>query len=111
MSDTKKTLTVGSKNYSFFSLKEAKNKGLADIDKLPKSLKVLLENILRKQSEPNVSWDDATAINEWVKNKKSDKEINYFPARVVMQDFTGVPAVVDLAACREGMVKLGGKVE
>ena len=111
MSDTKKTLQVGSKNYSFFSLEEAKKKGLGDIDKLPRSLKVLLENILRKQDDPNVSWDDAVAINDWVKTQKSDKEINYFPARVVMQDFTGVPAVVDLAACREGMVKLGGKVE
>lgn len=111
MSDTKKTLTVGPKNYSFFSLNEAKNKGLTNIDKLPKSLKVLLENILRKQSDPNVSWDDALAVNEWANDQKSDKEINYFPARVVMQDFTGVPAVVDLAACREGMVKLGGKVE
>jgi len=109
MTDVKKTLNVGSKSYAYYSLKAAKSKGLSEIDRLPKSLKVLLENQLRKQNGQSVTWDDAVAINDWVKSKSSDKEIAYYPARVLMQDFTGVPAVVDLAALREGMVKLGGK--
>lgn len=108
MSKVKKTLTVGSKNYSYYSLKEAKNLGLSEIDRLPKSLKVLLENLLRHENGRDVTFDDAKAINEWAKTKKSDREIAYYPARVLMQDFTGVPAVVDLAAMREAMKKIGG---
>ncbi len=108
MSKTKKTLKVGSKDYTYYSLKEAKNLGLADIDRLPKSLKVLLENLLRHENGRDVTFDDAKAINEWVKTQKSDREIAYYPARVLMQDFTGVPAVVDLAAMREAMKKIGG---
>ncbi|MCK6596456.1 MAG: aconitate hydratase AcnA, partial [Bacteriovoracaceae bacterium] len=108
MSKTKKTLTVGSKNYAYYSLKEAKALGLSDIDKLPKSLKVLLENILRNENGKDVTFDDAKAINDWTATKKSDREISYYPARVLMQDFTGVPAVVDLAAMREAMKKIGG---
>lgn len=108
MSKTKKTLTVGSKNYTYYSLKEAKALGLSDIDKLPKSLKVLLENILRNENGKDVTFDDAKAINDWTATKKSDREISYYPARVLMQDFTGVPAVVDLAAMREAMKKIGG---
>lgn len=109
MSDVKDVLKVEGKEYQIFSLKKAKQKGLAKINGLPKSLKVLLENTLRHQDHPEVSWDDALAIDAWVDKKTSTREINYFPARVIMQDFTGVPAVVDLAAMREGMVKLGGK--
>lgn len=108
MSKVKKTLTVGSKKYTYYSLKEAKNLGLTDIDKLPKSLKVLLENLLRHENGKDVTFADAQAINEWTKTQKSDREIAYYPARVLMQDFTGVPAVVDLAAMREAMKKLGG---
>jgi aconitate hydratase len=108
MSKVKKTLTVGSKNYSYYSLNEAKKLGLTDIDKLPKSLKVLLENLLRHENGKDVTFEDAKAINEWTKTKKSDREIAYYPARVLMQDFTGVPAVVDLAAMREAMKKIGG---
>ncbi|MBC7538370.1 MAG: aconitate hydratase AcnA [Bacteriovorax sp.] len=108
MSKVKKTLTVGSKNYSYYSLKEAKNLGLTEIDKLPKSLKVLLENLLRHENGKDVTFEDAKAINEWTKTQKSDREIAYYPARVLMQDFTGVPAVVDLAAMREAMKKIGG---
>lgn len=108
MSKVKKTLQVGSKNYAYYSLKEAKNLGLTDIDKLPKSLKVLLENLLRHENGKDVTFDDAKAINEWAKTQKSDREIAYYPARVLMQDFTGVPAVVDLAAMREAMKKIGG---
>lgn len=108
MSKFKKTLTVGSKKYAYYSLNEAKLAGLTDIDKLPKSLKVLLENLLRHENGKDVTFDDAKAINEWTKTKKSDREISYYPARVLMQDFTGVPAVVDLAAMREAMKKIGG---
>jgi len=111
MGEFKKTLQVGDQSYSYFSLKAAKEKGLSDIDRLPKSLKVLLENQLRNHDGVNVTFEDAKAINDWVKNKTSDREINYYPARVVMQDFTGVPGVVDLAACREGMVALGGMAQ
>lgn len=108
MSKVKKTLKVGSKNYTYYSLNEAKNLGLTDIDKLPKSLKVLLENLLRHENGKDVTFEDAKAINEWAKNQTSDREIAYYPARVLMQDFTGVPAVVDLAAMREAMRTLGG---
>ena len=108
MSKVKKTLKVGNLNYSYYSLKEAKNLGLTDIDKLPKSLKVLLENLLRHENGKDVTFEDARAINEWAKTQKSDREIAYYPARVLMQDFTGVPAVVDLASMREAMKKIGG---
>lgn len=108
MSKVKKTLTVGTKNYSYYSLNEAKKLGLSEIDRLPKSLKVLLENLLRHENGKDVTFEDAKAINEWTKTQKSDREIAYYPARVLMQDFTGVPAVVDLAAMREAMKKIGG---
>ena len=108
MSKVKKTLKVGNKDYAYYSLKEAKNLGLSDIDKLPKSLKVLMENLLRHENGKDVTFEDAKAINEWVKTAKSSREISYYPARVLMQDFTGVPAVVDLAAMREAMKKIGG---
>ncbi len=108
MSKVKKTLTVGSKNYTYYSLKEAKNLGLTDIDKLPKSLKVLMENLLRHENGKDVTFEDAKAINEWAKTQSSEREIAYYPARVLMQDFTGVPAVVDLAAMREAMRTIGG---
>jgi aconitase A len=75
MSKVKKTLSVGSKNYTYYSLKEAKNLGLTDIDRLPKSLKVLLENLLRHENGRDVTFDDAKAINEWAKTQKSDREI------------------------------------
>lgn len=108
MSKVKKTLKVGSKNYTYYSLNEAKNLGLTNIEKLPKSLKVLLENLLRHENGKDVTFEDAKAINDWVTNQSSDREIAYYPARVLMQDFTGVPAVVDLAAMREAMRTLGG---
>lgn len=108
MSKVKATLDAGSKTYNIFSLAKAQAEGLKDIDKLPKSLKVLLENLLRHENGSTVTWEDIQAINDWTINKKSTREIAYHPARVVMQDFTGVPAVVDLAAMREAMVTLGG---
>jgi aconitate hydratase len=108
VSKVKKTLQVGSKSYSYYSLKEAKNLGLKDIDNLPKSLKVLLENLLRHENGRDVTFEDAMAINDWMATQKSTREIAYYPARVLMQDFTGVPAVVDLAAMREAVKKIGG---
>lgn len=111
MSKTKTTLAVGNKNYQIYSLKKAKELGLSNIDKLPRSMKVLLENLLRHENGTTVVWDDVKAVDQWAIDKKSDREIAYHPARVVMQDFTGVPAVVDLAAMREAMKTLGGDVE
>ena len=109
--NVKKKLNVGGRDYSIFSLKEAKSLGLSNIDKLPKSLKVLMENLLRKKDVTSVKWEDAEALNEWANTGSLKRDISYYPTRVLMQDFTGVPAVVDLAALREGMVKLGGKAE
>lgn len=108
MGKFKKTLEVGKNSYSIFSLEEAKKQGLSNIDKLPKSMKILLENLLRNEDGKNVTFDDIKALNDWADKKTSTREIAYYPARVVMQDFTGVPGVVDLATMREGMVTLGG---
>ncbi|MBT3583602.1 MAG: aconitate hydratase AcnA [Halobacteriovoraceae bacterium] len=108
MSNVKSTLKVGNKNYAYFSLAKAKEGGLSKIDQLPRSLKVLLENLLRHENGTTVTRDDIVGINDWVDTKSSTQEIAYHPARVVMQDFTGVPAVVDLAAMREAMKTLGG---
>ena len=105
---TKSQLNIGGKNYSYFSIKKAAEKGLKNIDQLPKSLKVILENLLRHENGSTVVWDDISAIDQWVNDKKSNREIAYHPARVVMQDFTGVPAVVDLAAMREAIERIGG---
>ena len=103
---TRQTLKVGDKTYDYFSLKEAEKK-IGDISKLPYSLKVLLENLLRFEDGRSVTQDDIQAVADWQKTKTSDREIAYRPARVLMQDFTGVPAVVDLAAMREAMTTLG----
>src|SRR5450432_4254695 len=86
----------------------AEKNGLAGISTLPFSMKVLLENLIRFEDGRTVKKDDIKAIAEWVKKRSSEREIAFRPARVLMQDFTGVPAVVDLAAMREAMVKLGG---
>ncbi|WLI14527.1 MULTISPECIES: aconitate hydratase AcnA [Pseudomonas] len=104
---TLKTLQVDDKTYHYFSLPEAA-KSLGDLDKLPMSLKVLLENLLRWEDEKTVTGADLKAIAAWLKERRSDREIQYRPARVLMQDFTGVPAVVDLAAMRAAMAKAGG---
>ncbi|WP_028621433.1 aconitate hydratase AcnA [Pseudomonas sp. Ant30-3] len=102
-----KTLQVDDKTYHYFSLPDAA-KSLGDLDKLPMSLKVLLENLLRWEDEKTVTGADLRAIAAWLKERRSDREIQYRPARVLMQDFTGVPAVVDLAAMRAAMAKAGG---
>ncbi len=103
---TRKTLTVDGENYDYFSLEAAAEK-IGDIARLPYTLKVLLENLLRHEDGRSVKVEDVQAIADWLKEKKSSHEIAYRPARVLMQDFTGVPAVVDLAAMREAMVALG----
>ena len=104
----RKTLTVGTKTYEYFSLPDAEKNGLAGIANLPLSLKVLLENLLRFEDGRSVKADDIRAVAEWLKAKTSTREIAYRPARVLMQDFTGVPAVVDLAAMRDAMRHLNG---
>ncbi len=104
----RRTLQVGNKSYDYFSLKAAQAAGVGDVDHLPYSLKVLLENLLRNEDGFTVFSDDVKAMGEWTKDKKSTREINYYPARVLMQDFTGVPAVVDLAAMRDAMKAVGG---
>ena len=105
----KRTLTVDGKEYTYFSLVEAEKNGLAGISQLPFSLKVLLENLLRFEDGRSVTADDIKAVAAWIDNKGSaGQEIAYRPARVLMQDFTGVPAVVDLAAMRDATANLGG---
>jgi aconitate hydratase len=103
----KKTLEVGGKSYTYFSLPDAEKNGLEGISKLPHSMKVVLENLLRFEDGSTVKKEDILAVAEWLKTRKSDHEISYRPARVLMQDFTGVPAVVDLAAMRDATAKLG----
>ena len=98
-----KKFTVGLKEYSYFDLKEAEKNGLDGVSKLPKSLMVLLENLLRKEDGVAVKKDQILAIKEWLKTKKSETEIAYTPARVLMQDYTGIPAVADLAAMRDAV--------
>src|SRR5665811_79196 len=103
-----KTLQVGSKTYAYFSLPTAERNGLKGISRLPFSMKVLLENLLRNEDGRTVTKDDIKAVAEWLKTKSSEREFAFRPARVLMQDFTGVPAVVDLAAMRDAMESLGG---
>ena len=100
---SKKKLVVGGKSYSIYSLPEAEKNGLQGISQLPKSLKVLLENLLRYEDDLTVDKNQIQAIQEWLKTKKSNTEIAYRPARVLLQDYTGIPAVADLAAMREAV--------
>ena len=109
---SRKTLKVGAKTYAYYSLEAAAQNGLGDISRLPVSLKVLLENLLRFEDGKTVTKDDIKAFAAWLSDKgKAEVEIAYRPARVLMQDFTGVPAVVDLAAMRDAMTKLGGDAQ
>tara|TARA_R110002111_G_scaffold163973_1_gene230188 strand:- start:536 stop:1021 length:486 start_codon:yes stop_codon:yes gene_type:complete len=105
---SRKQLTVKGKTYTYFSLVEAEKNGLSGISRLPFSLKVLLENLLRFEDGRTVSADDIKAMAQWLVEHKSSREIAFRPARVLMQDFTGVPAVVDLAAMRDATAMLGG---
>ena len=108
---TKSTLKVGTKSYVYYSLKKAEKAGLKNIAKLPFSMKVLLENLLRNEDDRAVRKKDIQAIDAWAKKRVSEAEIGFKPARVLMQDFTGVPAVVDLAAMRDGIKALGGDAQ
>ena len=98
-----KKITVNEKEYNYYSLNEAEKNGLEGINKLPKSLKVLLENLLRYEDDLSVTKSQIEAIKNWLKTKKSKTEIAYRPARVLLQDYTGIPAVADLAAMREAV--------
>ncbi|WP_306015160.1 aconitate hydratase AcnA [Oceanicaulis sp. MMSF_3324] len=104
----RREMTVAGKTYTYFDLKEAEQNGLDGVSKLPYTLKVLLENLLRFEDGRTVTKEDIEAVAAWTKTGKSDHEIAYRPARVLMQDFTGVPAVVDLAAMRDATTSLGG---
>ena len=103
----RKTRDVNGKSYVYFSLPDAEKNGLTGISRLPHSMKVVLENLLRFEDGTTVTKKDIEAVAGWLKTRKSTHEISYRPARVLMQDFTGVPAVVDLAALRDGTEKLG----
>jgi aconitate hydratase len=107
----RKTLKVGGRSYTYFSLPQAEKNGLKGISRLPYSMRVLLENLLRHEDGQTVTRDDITAVAAWAKTRTSDREIAFRPARVLMQDLTGVPAVVDLAAMRDAMKNLGGNPE
>uniref|UniRef100_UPI0035659C72 aconitase family protein n=1 Tax=Novosphingobium sp. TaxID=1874826 RepID=UPI0035659C72 len=106
---TRSTMTVGGKEFAYYSLKKASEK-FGDVSRLPFSMKVLLENLLRFEDGGfTVSTDDVKAVVDWQKDPSaSNNEIQYRPARVLLQDFTGVPCVVDLAAMRDAIAKLGG---
>src|ERR1700687_2074325 len=106
-----KTLKVGGKTYVYYSLPTAEKNGLKGISKLPYSMKVLLVNLLRNEDDRTVKKGDIVAVAKWLKKRKLEHEIAFRPARVLMQDFTGVPAVVDLAAMRNAMQALGGDAE
>src|SRR6476619_8057005 len=108
--NTRSTLEVGSKTYAYYSLPKAAE-ALGDISRLPFSMKVLLENLLRFEDGKTVTRDDLQSMVDWQKERKIAREIQYRPARVLMQDLTGVPAVVDLAAMRDAMKTLGGNPE
>ncbi|MDC1143411.1 aconitate hydratase AcnA, partial [Candidatus Pelagibacter sp.] len=101
--NSKSTISISDKDYTYYSIPEAEKNGLAGVSKLPKSLKVLLENLLRYEDDLTVNKSQITAIKDWLKTKKSNTEIAYRPARVLLQDYTGIPAVADLAAMREAV--------
>jgi aconitate hydratase len=98
-----KKISIDNKEYNYYSLSEAEKNGLDGINKLPKSLKVLLENLLRYEDDLSVTKSQIEAIKNWLETKKSKTEIAYRPARVLLQDYTGIPAVADLAAMREAV--------
>jgi len=104
---TRRTLDVGGKSYAYYSIPAAAEQ-IGDVSRLPYSMKVLLENLLRFEDDSTVTVNDIKAFAQWVKDRASEREIQYRPARVLMQDFTGVPCVVDLAAMRDAMTQLGG---
>ncbi|WP_422031851.1 aconitate hydratase AcnA [Roseovarius sp.] len=111
-SKTRTTLTVAGQTVSYYSIAAAEKAGLGDFSRLPAALKVVLENMLRFEDGKTVTTDDIKAFSDWADNGgRANRELAYRPARVLMQDFTGVPAVVDLAAMRDGIVALGGDAQ
>ena len=109
---SRKTLDINGKSIAYYSIPEAQEKGLGDFSRIPAALKVVLENMLRFEDGNTVTVDDIKAFADWAQQGgKNPREIAYRPARVLMQDFTGVPAVVDLAAMRDGIVGLGGDAQ
>src|SRR5512140_308736 len=108
---SQKTLKVGAKTYVYYSLPAAEKNGLKGISKLPYSMKVLLANLLRNEADRSVKKADILAFAQWLRKRKLEHEISFRPPRALMQDFTGVPAVVDVAAMRTAMQALGGDAE
>jgi aconitate hydratase len=108
---TRRTLKINDQEFDYFSLKVAEEAGLKNIAKLPFSLKIILENLLRFEDDHTVTFADIQALATWLENKTSQQEIAYRPARVLMQDFTGVPGIVDLAAMRAAMQAMGGDTQ
>src|SRR3954465_8738061 len=106
--NTRQTFAAGDRRFSFFSLPALEKAGYGGLAPLPYSLKILLENLLRREDGRFVDRDDIETLAQWDLAAKAQKEIAFMPARVLLQDFTGVPAVVDLAAMRDGVVRLGG---
>src|SRR5262245_4228481 len=106
--NTRTSLDAGGEKVDIFSLPALEKAGFASLARLPFSLKILLENLLRREDGRFVDADDIRALAGWDVTSKAQKEIAFTPARVLLQDFTGVPAVVDLAAMRDGIVRLGG---
>jgi len=110
--NTRKSLTADGQTVAYYSIPAAQAAGLGDFSRLPASLKVVLENMLRFEDGKTVTVDDIRAFAEWAaQGGRNPREIAYRPARVLMQDFTGVPAVVDLAAMRDGILGLGGDAQ
>src|SRR5688572_11082457 len=103
----KSTFEVDGKRYTYFSLAALASRGI-NVARLPHSMRILLENLLRNEDGQNVTRREIEAVCNWDAKKEPDTEISFMPARVVLQDFTGVPCVVDLAAMRDAMVRLGG---
>ena len=111
-SKTRKTLSVGAQSVDYYSIPAAQDAGLGDFSKLPAALKVVLENMLRFEDGKTVTVEDIKAFAEWgAKGGQNPREIAYRPARVLLQDFTGGPAVVDLAAMRDAIISLGGDAD
>ncbi len=108
---TRRELKIGERTYDYFSLEAASAAGLGDIPRLPFSLKILLENLLRHEDANTVSTADIEGMAGWLKERRQEREIAFRPARVLMQDFTGVPAVVDLAAMRDAMQAMDGDAQ
>src|SRR2546421_7721050 len=107
-SQTLRQLTVGAKLYDYYSLAAAEEMGLRGISRLPYTLKVVLENLLRQQIEGTAAADDIEAVAQWLQTRSSSREIGFKPARVLMVDSSGIPLLGDMAAMRDGMVRLGG---